>query len=195
MWEMARKYNKENRLKQAEQTRKQILIATENLLRTMPLTEVSLNVIAREANTTVQTILRHFGSREGCLNALVDVVFRRVSQQRKLPPTGSVEECVEILLTHYEGEGRLVLNLLAQEQSGNGFIGEVLKTGRSFHREWVRKCFSNHLPDGPAEELVDELVVLTDVYVWKLLRLDLKKSRRQTKQTLVNMITKLLEEA
>ncbi|GAB4343573.1 MAG: hypothetical protein Kow0037_31780 [Calditrichia bacterium] len=192
---MVRKYNRENRLKQAEQTRQNIILAAEKLLGTKPLADVSMQAIAEEAKTTVQTFIRHFGSREGCLNAVVEKVLFRVEQERAVPPSGSVEDCAEVLLSHYEKENRLVLNLLAQEHNGSRFIGEALQIGREFHRKWLKECFRGRYPEGIDEEILDELVLATDIYAWKLLRLDMDRSRRQTKQVMISLIKKILEVA
>ena len=47
-------------------------------------------------------------------------------------------------------------------------------TGRLAHRAWVEEVFGSRLPEEPAarSRLIDVLVVATDVYCWKLLRLD-----------------------
>ena len=46
--------------------------------------------------------------------------------------------------------------------------------GRLAHREWVEEVFAGRLPERTAarSRLIDVLVVATDVYAWKLLRLD-----------------------
>jgi hypothetical protein len=46
--------------------------------------------------------------------------------------------------------------------------------GRLGHREWVEEVFADRLPTEIEDRcrLVDVLVVATDVYAWKLLRLD-----------------------
>ncbi len=46
--------------------------------------------------------------------------------------------------------------------------------GQLGHREWVEEVFADRLPERTAERsrLIDVLVVATDVYAWKLLRID-----------------------
>jgi hypothetical protein len=48
------------------------------------------------------------------------------------------------------------------------------KAGRIAHRGWVELVFADRLPEQEAlrSRLIDVLVVATDVYTWKLLRLD-----------------------
>jgi hypothetical protein len=48
---------------------------------------------------------------------------------------------------------------------------------------------------GPRDPLIDLLVVATDVYTWKLLRLDRGYSRARTEHLINRMATALLEGA
>ena len=86
---------------------------------------------------------------------------------------GDVAEAVRILMDHYEKRGSSVLLLLAQEQSEEQ-VARITSNGRALHRTWVAEVFQPFLPAGRGarEELLDLLVVATDVYAWKLLRLD-----------------------
>ena len=61
------------------------------------------------------------------------------------------------------------------------------------HRTWVKEVFAPFV--GPRDPLVDLLVVATDVYTWKLLRLDRRYSRARTEQLIHRMVTSLLEGA
>jgi hypothetical protein len=63
------------------------------------------------------------------------------------------------------------------------------------HRAWVAEVFAGAL-DGldPAgrDELVDLLVVATDVYAWKLLRRDRGLSRAQTEHRIHTLVSAVL---
>jgi hypothetical protein len=66
--------------------------------------------------------------------------------------------------------------------------------GRTFHRAWVERVFASLLAglSGAArEQRVDQLVAVTDVYVWKILVKDLGRSRRRAKQTLVDLVRRV----
>ncbi len=65
--------------------------------------------------------------------------------------------------------------------------------GRALHRDWVEGVFRYLLPvAGSAhDELVDLLVVATDVYTWKLLRLDRGLDRRRTEER-IRTLTRLI---
>jgi hypothetical protein len=48
---------------------------------------------------------------------------------------------------------------------------------------------------GPRDPLIDLLVVATDVYTWKLLRIDRRHSQARTQQLIHQLVTALLERA
>jgi len=191
---MTRRYDNSRRAQQAAQTREDILAATERLLASRRLEDITLRAIAEEAGTTVQTVLRHMESRDGCFSAVAREVATRVREQRGNAAYDSIEAAIADLTDHYEAEGRLILNLLAQERDGNAFVAEMMRKGRAFHRRWVRRCFARDISRGDTAE-IDALVVATDIYAWKLLRLDLGRSARATRRVMSGMVTRILEAA
>ncbi|MDZ7765786.1 MAG: TetR/AcrR family transcriptional regulator [Melioribacteraceae bacterium] len=191
---MARKYNMTERSKLAAQTTGSIISATERLLTNRSLNDINLKAIAKEAGTTVQTVLRHMNSREGCIEAVAKVVTERVAKQRESSEYDTIEKKISGLIRHYESEGKLVLNLLAQEQKGDSFASDLTRQGRTFHRNWVEQSYKKYLPV-KEKDTIDALVAVTDIYTWKLLRLDLGRSRNATKRIITNSVKKLLEAA
>lgn len=189
---MTRNYDMTKRSRQAAQTEANIIAATERLLTSKSLDEVSLGAIAKEAGTTVQTVLRHMDSRDGCFKAVVQVVTARVEKQRGNSAYSSIEAAISDLIDHYESEGKLILNLLAQEQRGDSFITNLMQEGRSYHRNWIERCFANYLHEH-REANIDALVVTTDIYTWKLLRLDLGRSLSAAKEIITNIVKNILE--
>lgn len=191
---MARSYDMTNRARAAEATTGRIVDATEALLASGPLEEVTLQAIADGAEVTVQTVLRHMGSRDGCFDAVAERVGRRIDEHRAASPPGDVDAAISGLMTHYEADGPLVLNLLAQETGQDPMARNAAEAGRTYHRAWVERCFGPLLSE-PDPEVVDALVAATDLYVWKLLRLDLKRTAAATESVLGRMVRSLLEEA
>lgn len=188
---MTRNYNMTKRSSQTAQTRANIISATERLLTYKLLDEVNLITIAKEAGTTVQTVLRHMGSRDGCFNAVVQVVTTRIEKQRRNSEYNSLEAIISDLTDHYESEGKLILNFLAQEQSGDSFVSKLMKEGRIYHRNWVERCFANYLHEH-TETNIDALVVATDIYTWKLLRLDLGRSQNVAREVITSIVNKIV---
>lgn len=180
---MTRAYDNSRREEAAARTRDRILGATESLLLGGPVAAITLQAIAAAAGVTVQTVLRHVESREGCLLAVASRVAARVESQRGLSAPGDTAGALAGLLTHYETDGRLILALLAQAPA-DPVAREWTDAGRAFHRAWVERCFGPALPavEGATERqlAVDALVAATDLYVWKLLRVDLGRSAAET---------------
>ena len=189
---MPRSYDNRRRAEAAARTAEQIAEATEQLLLHGPVAALTLQAIARGAGITVQTVLRHMGSREGCLDAVRKRVAARVDGQRGHSPPGDVPACLADLLGHYEAEGRLMLTLLAQE-SDDPFVFEAMAQGRAFHRAWVERCLAGALPEAGRSLTIDALVAATDLSIWKLLRLDLGRSRTNTTAIITRLVQALLE--
>ncbi|PWN07331.1 TetR/AcrR family transcriptional regulator [Rhodohalobacter mucosus] len=188
---MARTYDMSSRSQKAAETTQNIIEATERLITETSLQEISLRSIARESGVTVQTVLRHMKSRDGCLHAVAERVSSRVEMQRGVSEPGNITEAISKLVEHYEEEGKLVLNLLAQEHSGDSFASVLTNEGRAYHLKWVERCFGPHL-SGKSSEIFDGIVVATDIYTWKLLRLDLGRSIGTTNKVIVGMVRRIL---
>jgi AcrR family transcriptional regulator len=189
---MARAYDNSRRAQAAAETNERIALATEALLHEGPLPAVTLQAIAERAGVTVQTVLRKMGSREGCIEAAGERIGARIDAQRGASTPGDVAAAIDGLLLHYETDGRLVLNLLSQEAS-HPFAQAAVREGRAQHRAWVVRCFAPCRPGGLGEADTDALVVATDLYVWKLLRLDLGRSRDATRAAMLNLVHLILE--
>ena len=201
---MTRPYDMTVRGRQAARTADRILDATRALLEERPLADVTLPAIADRAGVAVRTVLRHHGSREGCLAATAERVGADIRARRDASPAGDVTAAVRDLIDHYEQDGPLVLRLLSQEPGDEAYARAAAAEGRTYHRAWVERCFGPLLPPAPAsppstadpserETLVDALVAATDLYVWKLLRRDLGRSREATSSTVERTVRALLE--
>ena len=189
---MPRAYDNSKRARDAARTTERIVAATEDLLAGGPIGDVTLQAIAAGAEVTVQTVLRHMGSRDGCFAAVGERIGARVAAQRGGTEPGDVDAAIAALIAHYEAEGRLVLNLLAQEGGGEAIPREAAEAGRAYHRAWVVRCFGPW-NQGPDPEVVDALVAATDLYVWKLLRLDLGRSAEATEHVVARLVRSVLE--
>ena len=73
-------------------------------------------------------------------------------------------------------------------------MARITRNGKALHRAWVEEVFAPFLPAarGAREELLDLLVVATDVYAWKLLRLDRGLSRSRTQERLETLVRTVL---
>jgi AcrR family transcriptional regulator len=189
-----RRYTMTTRAAAAERTRLRILDATIALAETRLVSQISLEDIATEAGVSVQTLLRHFGSRAGLVDAARAHALGVVAEERRTP-VGDVDAAVRVVLQHYEQRGDAVLLMLTQEHA-DAPTREVTDSGRAFHRSWVEEVFAPLLPPEAAarEEAVDLLVVATDVYTWKLLRRDRGLGTAATERRVRALVRAVLKE-
>ena len=163
-------------------TRERILSAAAERFGTRHYDEVGLDDVAAGAGTTVQTVIRHFGSKESLFAAGADWISERMVAPREGVEPGEIRPAIAGLVEHYEQWADTVLLLLSQEDRVPA-IRPVTDGGRAYHRAWAERLFA-HALDGlggvvRARRLA-QLIAITDVYTWKLLRRDLGLSRTQT---------------
>ena len=186
----ARTYTMTARARSVEQTRTRILDATTALHFERLVADISLDDVAARAGVSVQTVLRHFGSRADLVEAAFDHATEAVAEERRTP-VGDVEGAVRVIVDHYEARGDGVLVLLAQEHTED-LARRVTHRGRTMHRAWVEEVFAPFLDRPDADEVTDLLVVATDVYAWKLLRRDRGLSRGSTEARITRLVSNVL---
>ncbi len=180
------------RAQAVEATRTGILDALVELAATQPLSAIGLDDVAERAAVSVQTVLRHFGTRAGLFETAVEYAMGAVEQERRTP-VGDVSSAVQVIVDHYESRGTSSLLFLAQEGS-EPLAAQITSGGRALHRTWVTEAFAPLLPAkaGERDAAVDLLVVATDVYTWKLLRKDRNLSRAHTQQRMERLVRAVL---
>lgn len=190
-----RAYHQVARAAAAEDTRRRIVAAFTDALRTRWMDEITLDGVAAAAGTTRQTVIRLFGGKEGLLGAVGAGLSGEVARRRALADGAGAEQCIRVLVQDYEVLGDLVIRLLAQE-GRYPVLSVLLDVGRRGHRAWVSRAFAPALRAvGEAEQnrVVDQLVVATDVYAWKLLRRDVGHSAADTEAVMAGLVGKLLQ--
>ena len=108
---------------------------------------------------------------------------------RRMDP-GDVAAAVRVVAGDYEEAGQQLMHMLGQEHRFPA-LSQLLDIGRRGHRRWVRWAFSPQLADRDRcrrVQLEDLLVVATDVYTWKLLRIDRKLSARATRAAMTRAV-------
>jgi AcrR family transcriptional regulator len=189
----ARPYVMRARADGVADTRQRILQAAFDLSGERMSLEIVLADVAGRAGVSVQTILRHFGTREALFDAVGDFARATVAAERAAP-AGDVPAAVKVLFSHYEARGDATLRFLAQE-FWDERARSVTERGRGLHRDWVRTVFAPQLaarPEASREALTDLLVVATDVYTWKLLRRDSGLPRETAQRRVLDLIRALL---
>ena len=190
-----RPYTQELRAEQTRANGRKIAAATVALIkRTGRVADVTLDDVARESGLTVRTILRRFGSRDGVLEA----AFARMEEEFRglRPPArpGDIDSAVHSIVTQYEAIGPLNIRALEQEES-LPLIHRMLDRARGLHRAWLAEAFAPNLArfrSAERERRITALYAATDVYLWKLLRRDLKHSRRETEDIFGRLVRGVL---
>src|SRR5690349_19616340 len=100
----------------------------------------TLDAVATRAEVSVQTVLRHFGSREALLGAALEQASSAVENERAAP-VGDVAAAVDAIVDHYELRGDFVLRLLGREHD-DARVAEIVGSGRVLHRRWVEEVFA-----------------------------------------------------
>src|SRR4249920_955151 len=96
-----RTYTMTARAEAADATRARIREALFELGTTRMFTEISLEDVARAAGVSVQTVLRHYGSRAALIESNIDYALGRVAHER-VAPEGDVDAALAVLVDHYE---------------------------------------------------------------------------------------------
>jgi AcrR family transcriptional regulator len=188
-----RSYRMTARAQTAQATADRILDAATAVFWERPTSQVSLEEVARRAGVTKQTVLRRFGSKAGLLAAAAEREFERVELERDDVAPGDVARAARVLVSHYERIGDAVLRLIAEE-TRDPALRVFADRGRAYHARWCQDTFAPTLAslDGAERRRrLAELVAVTDVAVWRLLRDRL--SRGQTETALRELMAPLVE--
>ncbi|MCW3001466.1 MAG: transcriptional regulator, TetR family [Conexibacter sp.] len=182
-----RPYRQTARAQAAAATRERILdAATEQFLQRY-YDEVTLAGIGRDAGVSQQTVINHFNSKEGLLEAAAERLGpERFRREMVADPVAGV-------VGDYEAGGDATIRLIALEERVPA-LGPFLARGRAGHRAWVQEAFADQLPAEPGpvrEQAIATHVVATDIYTWKLLRRDMGLSQAKTIEVMRAMVAAL----
>lgn len=177
-------------------TRKRILDAAVACGDELPYEDITLDAVAAGANVSVQTVLRHFDNRDNLFLATVLHVGVQMSGDRDVEASWGTKRIVSVLVDHYERFGDRILWMLSQE-GRDPQIKVFTDFGRGYHAEWCADAFPAALAGlrgARRERRLAQLVAVTDIYVWKVLRRDRELSPAQVKLAVVEMIKPLLDQ-
>jgi AcrR family transcriptional regulator len=144
--------------------------------------DVTLRDIAADAGVALQTLVNHFGNKEALFGVAAERISETIKSFRWTVAGGDLERATTILVDDYEQTGDFTLRTLAIEERVE-VVRPVLALGRRGHQEWVEHVFAaalTGLRGVDRKRRVAQLVVVTDVFTWKLLRRDKGLSRDQT---------------
>ena len=187
-----RSYRMVARATAVAETEQRILDSAVRWFSTSMFDEVTLERIANEAGVTVQTVIRRFGSKDGLFAAAGEREGARIAEERE--PDGddgsTMEAAIHALVAHYEADGATVLNLLRQE-SRLPLIADTVVRGRNVHEAWVIKHCQpvlEGLRGAAHQRQLMAAIAATDIYVWKLLRLDRGMTQRDVEKAMLALL-------
>jgi AcrR family transcriptional regulator len=186
-----RTYTMRARAESTIKSRERILDAVIALSEERLSLEIVLADVAERAGVSVQTVLRHFDGRQRLFE---QAQAHQLSQVRAelATPVGDAASAVRTIVAFYDRLGEWSLRLQAQEHSDE-LSRQTVGLARRVHREWVDEAFAPQLVGRrDREELVDLLVVATDVLTWKILRRDGGMDRSTTCKRMLRLVRALL---
>ncbi len=189
-----RAYSMTVRAEKAAATRQRILDAAQGLF-DVQATDFTLEQVAAAADTSVQTVLRAFGSKTALVVAAIGTSRAEAPTRDERPR--SVHEAVGQVFDDYEVIGDRVLLMLGEEHRIADFAAGAAE-GRARHRAWVEAAFAESLTEHSARarrQIVVALVAATDIYVWKLLRRDLGLDRAAAQAVVERLVRGALVDA
>ncbi len=189
-----RRYTMAARAAKAEATKARIRVSAMELYCQRPIEDFTLEEVAGRAGVAVRTVLRAYPSKDELVYAALDEMAAGGVYLKPTSP-GDIKAGVSAFFDIYETVGDLVLQRLSDERRRPG-LKPSLDQGRENHRDGVKVIFAPQLEQrrGTARaELFNMLVVITDVYVWKLLRRDMALTRPAAEAIVRKMIFSIIE--
>jgi AcrR family transcriptional regulator len=174
-------------------TRERIVQAMLRLAFEQAYEDITLAAIAEAAGVSHQTVLNHFESKEKVAAAAAEVLSRETQGVRDRATPGDHVGAVAILVGEYERFGDANARWAATSER-LGSLAPLLDMARANHQAWLERIFSGRLPKTPEprRRAVHALHAATDVYTWKLLRRDLRRSRAETERIMLDLVDGIL---
>ena len=125
--------------------------------------------MAARADTTVPTLLRHFGTKDALVAAAVGAALARLRAERPRVPPGDHLAAARVLAEEYERHAPL---LRAAEAALPGARRE-LEAARRLHRDWLARTFARTLSPLPPvvhRRRLAQLVAVSGPAPWRSLR-------------------------
>jgi AcrR family transcriptional regulator len=188
-----RPYRQTARAEAAEMTRRRIAEAFVECWRERWFDEITLDEVALRARVSVRTVIRQFGNKEGLIAGFIKYLAPEVRERRTVAP-GDIGQAIERLFENYEADGDATVRALAQEQR-HPALGPMIDAGREGHRLVAALNFApwlDLLPEPQRRRALDALVIVTDIYTWKLLRRDMGRSEQEARWMMRTLVQSVL---
>ena len=179
----------------AERTGERIVDAMLSRYADVPYDRLRLEDVAADAEVTVQTVIRRFGSKSGLLVATIEREFVRLAGDRTAALGEDPRSTLHSLVGYYEDHGILILKMYAEAHQAPG-VPELAARARAYHVSWCREAFAGALGEDldkqTRERRLAQVVAICDATTWRILRFDGHLSPAQTEQALLELLLPLL---
>jgi AcrR family transcriptional regulator len=174
-------------------TRERIVQAALKLALELAYEDITLIGIAQDAGVSHQTVLNHFASKENVAAAAAGMLAQQTQAARDHARPNDPVGAITILVGEYEkfGDANARWAITSERL---GALAPLLDQARAGHQAWLARIFAESLPKTGAARgrAINALHAATDVYTWKLLRRDLRLSRRDTERIMLGLINGVL---
>jgi AcrR family transcriptional regulator len=188
-----RRYTMRARAAATEATRARVLDCAYELILQCSYEELTLLRVAERAGVTFQTVLRHFGSKDGLIAAVAETHGRAESDRRRVR-AGDTRGAARVLVARYEETGDALLRW-EQLEDRVAVIADGLRLARAGHAAWLEQTFADALARTHGRErqvLLAELYAATDINTWRLWRRHLGLTRREAETAMRHLLDALV---
>lgn len=187
-------YDNSKRQIDAQKTKNEIIKAFGTLWSSYSIKEITLEMVAREAGVSTKTILRKFKSKGGLTNESLSYLASEIESERTSTKVGDIDDILKTLLSNYEKMGEAAIRTINLEPELE-IARQIGAKGRTLHRDWCIRMFAPYLPDEQSidyEIQLTSFIAATEIYLWKLLRKDLKFGKEKTFSIFRNLVQGLI---
>jgi AcrR family transcriptional regulator len=174
-------------------TRERIVAAAQHAFMNHWYDDVTLRAVAADAGVALQTVLNHFPTKDELCAAANERLARSIEAARWAVEPGDLDVALATLVDDYERTGDSSLRMLAVEERVPA-VQPWIALGRRGHEAWVETMFVGALAGlegAHRARRLAQLVAVTDVYTWKLLRRDKGLSRDETLAAMRELVAAL----
>ena len=122
-------------------TRRSIVDAFVALFAEQHYADITLDAVAARAGVAVQTVIRHFGSKDSLFAAVAQDFSMDEAAARAASPVGDPAAVVRFVVGRYERNGTSC-SRCSRRRRGSRRCSRRPTSGRAFHHDWVARVFA-----------------------------------------------------
>jgi AcrR family transcriptional regulator len=186
----ARSYRQGRRAQAAQARTEAIMEAAVELFKERPFEQITLADVAETAGVGLQTLIRRVQTKDGLIRAVNAWTAERIGGARGEPDSSDPAVVAAQLERQYEPWGALIERGLRQQELSPA-LAEGAANGRVAHAAWVDAAFAAQIAGG-GRTVRAQLIAVCGVELWLVLRRDVGLSADETRDTLADLIRKII---